>query len=121
MEIQEFPEETVIRFSHRKEVLLERDVAAVRDQILELLSTTTCRRLVLNFANIKILTSSALAMLLAINKHMRSQGGQLVLCKLNSQMLNTLEVAQLTQLFEIPSDEGSSLPAEVNYPDHNEK
>ncbi len=58
-------------------------------------------RLVLNFANVKFMTSAMLGLLVRIHKRVGERGGQLELRNLDVNLYKIFEITQLTKVFNI--------------------
>jgi anti-anti-sigma factor len=59
------------------------------------------RKLVLNFANVHFLTSVSLAVLLTLKKRSAAIKGAIRFCRLNAEMLETLEITRMARPSEI--------------------
>jgi anti-sigma B factor antagonist len=59
------------------------------------------KELILNFANVKFMTSALLGLLVRIHKKVCELGGRLRLSNLDSNLRKVFEITQLTKVFEI--------------------
>ena len=59
------------------------------------------KELILNFVNVKFMTSALLGLLVRIHKKVRELGGRLRLSNLDSNLRKVFEITQLTRIFEI--------------------
>jgi anti-sigma B factor antagonist len=59
------------------------------------------KKLVLNFANVKFMTSALLGLLIRIHKKVCESGGRLQLSNLDPSIHKVFEITQLTKVFDI--------------------
>jgi len=58
-------------------------------------------RLLVDFSNVQYLSSSALGMLITVNKHVRTGKGQMRLCCIRPKLLEVFQITRLDHVFEI--------------------
>jgi anti-anti-sigma factor len=68
-----------------------------------------CLNRVLDFSAVHFVTSSNIAALLTLRKHIHGQNGKLVLCNLANQILSTFLVTGLDKIFEFSEDVPTAL------------
>jgi anti-anti-sigma factor len=100
---------TIVRFTLDK-IWRERTAEMLGEDLRGLVENG-CRRLVLNFARVESVGSLMLDKLNELRQTMQTAGGQLVLCRLNPVLSETLTVTQLSQLFRICGEEQEALQA----------
>lgn len=59
------------------------------------------KKMVLNFANVRFMTSALLGLLIRIHKRVCESGGRLQLSNLDSNIRKVFEITQLTKVFDI--------------------
>ena len=58
----------------------------------------------LNFANVKFLSSAVLGLLIRISKKIYQRNGQLKLCGINSKIFDIFKITRLDRVFDIYGD-----------------
>jgi len=98
LDIEQVGDVTVVKVLPAQ--ILEEQVAqSIADQLAALVEKEGCRQLVLNFANVRIMTSTMLAKLLALRKKVHALGGRLALCETNPELDEVFEALHLPHLF----------------------
>lgn len=90
-------------------VLEDIDVQALEDSIMPLIEETSGTNLVINFCDVKFLTSAALGLLIRISKKIYESGGQLKLCGINPQILEIFKITRLDRVFDIYEDQEKAI------------
>jgi anti-anti-sigma factor len=75
---------------------------------------------VLNFLAVGFLNSSNISQMLRVREALRTCGGRLCLCSVNSSIASVLEVTHLDRLFHQETDTASALAALQIAADHGE-
>ena len=57
--------------------------------------------MVMNFANVRFMTSAMLGLLIRVHKRVSERGGKLRLCNLEPVLQKVFEITQLTKVFDI--------------------
>ena len=94
---------TVITFSSEK-ILDEREIHALEHSILPIIEEAGAGKFVLNFANVKFLSSAVLGLLIRISKKIYQQNGQLRLCSINPKIFDIFKITRLDRVFDIFPD-----------------
>jgi|1185.fasta_scaffold1501960_1 anti-sigma B factor antagonist len=94
---------TVVRF--RAPVTLSGHKTDQAGQELQRLVAAGHTRLVLNFANVHLLTSSMIAKVITLHKSLQAAGGRLALCALNETLREIFEVTQLPRILNLYPEE----------------
>ena len=84
---------------------------AVARQLYALVQPSLPGRLVLDFHNVRFLTSTFLAGLLTLRRLLKVASGQLALKNVNRGLYEVLEVTNLTQVFEVHRLGEADIPA----------
>ena len=98
----------VVQFGASK-IIDEKSVAEIGKKLDRLASAGPSSRLLLNFENVDQLSSSALGMLITLNRGMKMKGGVLKLCGIHPQVFQVFSITRLDRMFEIFSDEEQAL------------
>ncbi len=103
---------TIITFTDEK-ILEERDIRALQESIMSVIEQTERINLILDFCNVRFLSSAVLGLLIRISKNVYERDGQLRLCSINPKIYEVFKITRLTSIFDIYDDiEGAtqSLP-----------
>jgi anti-sigma B factor antagonist len=98
----------IIKFADEK-LLDDNDIAAVRDAIMSVVEQTQRINLVLDFTNVKFLSSAVLGLLIRVSKKVYERDGQLRLCNINPKIYEIFKITRLTKVFEIYPDTESAI------------
>ncbi len=101
---------TVVSFTDR--MLIHEDmIREVGEQIQELIPAKEAMKLLLNFQQVRHMSSSMLGILLPLSRALAKNGGQLKLCSLEPGLREVFKVTKLERAFVIYEDEASALAA----------
>ncbi len=67
------------------------------------------RKLLLDFAEVRFLSSAALGVLITLKRKVDAAGGQLKLCRLSPDLLELFRLTRIEELFAIHGDEREAL------------
>jgi anti-sigma B factor antagonist len=99
----------VIRFTDRQ-LFDERTVREVADQILAALPNDGSPiRLILDFTDINLVSSTLLSKLILLQRRVATSGGKLRLCELSQVIQQVFRTANLDRLFTIDRDQRTAL------------
>ena len=82
-------------------ILEESQIRELQNSLEPVIEKNKDGRLVLNFANVKFMTSAMLGLLVRIHKRVSERGGQLELRNLDPNLHKLFEITQLTKIFNI--------------------
>ncbi len=99
---------TVVSFIDSK-IVTEEDIQEVGDQLYSLVESEGHRRLLLNFRNVRYLSSAALGKLINLKKKVGVVKGDLKLCCIHPDLLEVFKITRLDQVFQIYDDETVAL------------
>jgi len=85
-------------------ILEEIDVQGLENSIMPLIEEAGGINLVIDFGNVKFLTSAVLGLLIRASKKIYESGGQLKLCGINPQILKIFKITRLDRVFDIYED-----------------
>ena len=94
---------TIIRFSNEK-ILEEQDIKALQESIMSVIEQSERINLILDFGNVRFLSSSVLGLLIRISKRIYERDGQLRLCSINPKIYEIFKITRLTKTFDIYND-----------------
>ena len=81
----------------------------LRQTLLDLVDRHAPKKLVLNFAKVDYLDSSAIAVLVEVHKALRQCGGKLYITNLQTRVKGIFRVARLDLIFGLTDDEAAAL------------
>lgn len=92
---------TIVKFTDEK-ILEEKDIKALQDSIMPIVESASGRiNLVLDFGNVRFLSSAVLGLLIRISKRIYECEGQLRLCNINPKIYEIFKITRLTKTFDI--------------------
>jgi anti-sigma B factor antagonist len=94
---------TVITFAEEK-ILEEEDIRALQESIMSVVEQAGGINLVLDFVNVRFLSSAVLGLLIRVSKKVYEGGGQLRLCSIAPKIHEIFKITRLTKIFEIHRD-----------------
>ena len=78
-------------------------------EINSILECTECKLVVINVENVNFIASTGLRIILAIGKHLKASGGELVVCSMNQTTKSVFKMSGFTKLFRIFDTEQEAL------------
>ena len=91
---------TIVTFIDER-IVDEELITELQESFTEVVEENEGKKLILNFVNVKFMTSAFLGLLVRIHKKLCEQGGRLQLSNLDSNLRKVFEITQLTKVFEI--------------------
>lgn len=92
---------TIVRFTDEK-ILEEKDIKALQESILPIIESACSRtKLILDFGNVRFLSSAVLGLLIRISKRIYECEGQLRLCNISPKIYEIFKITRLTKTFDI--------------------
>ncbi len=82
-------------------ILDEGQIRELKNSLESVIEKNKENQLVLNFSNVKFMTSAMLGLLVRIHKRVSERGGQLELRNLDGNLYKLFEITQLTKVFNI--------------------
>jgi anti-sigma B factor antagonist len=78
----------------------------IGEELYDLVDKKDRRKLILDFANVKFLSSSALGVLITLHKKSTTAKGRVVLCSLRDDLKKVFEITRLDRMFTFcPTEE----------------
>jgi len=91
---------TFVTFSD-EEILEEGQIRELQESIGPIIEKNKDNQMVLNFSNVKFMTSAMLGLLVRVHKKVLERGGQIELRNLDPSIRKVFEITQLTKVFDI--------------------
>ena len=94
---------TITTFTDEK-ILEEKDIKALQESIMSVIEQAGRINLILDFCNVRFLSSAVLGLLIRISKRVYECDGQLRLCNINPKIYEVFKITRLTKIFDIYPD-----------------
>ncbi|MBL7154149.1 MAG: STAS domain-containing protein [Phycisphaerae bacterium] len=91
---------THVEFADER-ILDEGKIAALRELLEPAIEKNQDGRMLLNFVNVKFMTSAMLGLLIRVHKKVSERGGKLALCNVDPGIRKVFEITQLTKVLDI--------------------
>lgn len=91
---------TLVELTDRK-ILDEVNISQIGEQLNVLVADADAPKLVLDFSRVSHMSSSALGMLITLQKRVREKNGQLRLCGIQPNIREVFVITRLNEIFEI--------------------
>ncbi len=100
----EYAQDAAIATLTDEKILDEADIRGLEDSIMPLLESSGSINLVLDFSNVKFLTSAVLGLLIRISRKIYESEGQFKLCGINPKIREIFRITRLDRVFDIHAD-----------------
>ena len=95
---------TIVCFTDEK-ILEEQDIKVLQDSIMSVVESASGGiKLILDFGNVRFLSSAVLGLLIRLSKRIYEHDGQLRLCNINPKIFEIFKITRLTKTFDICED-----------------
>jgi len=94
---------TIVSFVDEK-ILEEMDIRALQESIMSVVEQAERINLILDFGNVRFLSSAVLGLLIRVLKRICEQEGQLKLCNINPKIYEVFKITRLNKTFDIYED-----------------
>jgi anti-sigma B factor antagonist len=91
---------TIIGFTDQK-ILEEKDIKALTESIMSVIEQAERINLILDFGNVRFLSSAVLGLLIRVSKRIYEREGQLGLCNISPKIYEIFKITRLTKTFDI--------------------
>ena len=91
---------TIVTFTEER-IVDEEQIRELQESFEPIIEKNQDKELILNFINVKFMTSALLGLLVRIHKNVCELDGHLRLSNLDSNLRKVFEITQLTKVFEI--------------------
>ena len=100
LKIEHSLNETWITFNDR-EILDETYIKTIENQLCDFIAAKKSSHLLLNFAEVELMSSSFLGLLVKIEKRLRESDRELSLCNIKPQIMKVFKLTKLDKVFDI--------------------
>ncbi|MBT3278301.1 MAG: STAS domain-containing protein [Phycisphaerales bacterium] len=99
---------TMVTLSDQK-ILDEINIARIGENLYALVRDAAAPMMVVDFATVANMSSSALGMLITLHKRIRETSGKLVLCNIQPAILEVFRITRLDEIFMICASRSEAL------------
>jgi len=99
---------TIIAFTDDK-ILEDHDIQLLQDSIMSVIEQSEQIKLILDFCNVRFLSSAVLGLLIKVSKKVYERNGLLKLCNINQKIHEIFKITRLTKVFDIYKDIESAI------------
>lgn len=99
---------TIVNFQDAS-ILDTAQIEGIGEELYDLIDNKGRKKLVLDFAKVQFLSSSALGVLLMLQKKATATKSQVVICSLRKDLMKVFELTKLSKLFTFAPDEEKAL------------
>jgi anti-sigma B factor antagonist len=94
---------TIVTLADEK-ILEENDIRALQEAIMSVVEQAPGLNLILDFRNVRFLSSAVLGLLIRVGKKIFESEGQLRLCNIAPKIHEIFKITRLTKIFDIYPD-----------------
>jgi len=94
---------TIVTLADEK-ILEEEDIRALQESVMSVISQADRINLILDFRNVRFLSSAVLGLLIRVSKKIYEHDGQLRLCNIDPRIHEIFKITRLTRVFDIHRD-----------------
>lgn len=105
----QYIEKAIIVTLNEEKILEEMEIRALEDIIMPLISADKPTKLVIDFSNVKFLSSAVLGLLIRISKKIYESDGQLKLCCIERNISKIFKITRLDKVFDIFEDQPEAI------------
>ena len=91
---------TIVTFTDEK-ILEEKDIQTLHKSLMSVIEQGGRINLILDFCDVRFLSSSVLGLLIRVSKKIYEQAGQLRLCNISPKIYEIFKITRLTKTFDI--------------------
>jgi len=105
----QYIEKAIVVTLNEEKILEEMEIQALEDIIMPLISAGKPTKLVIDFSNVKFLSSAVLGLLIRISKKIYESNGQLRLCCIERNISKIFKITRLDKVFDIFEDQSEAI------------
>lgn len=105
----QYIEKAIVVTLNEEKILEEMEIQALEDIIMPLISADKPTKLVIDFSNVKFLSSAVLGLLIRISKKIYESDGQLRLCCIERNISKIFKITRLDKVFDIFEDQPEAI------------
>lgn len=94
---------TIITFTDEK-ILEEKDIQVLGESIMSVIEQAERINLILDFRDVRFLSSAVLGLLIRVSKRVYERDGQLRLCNIDPKIHEIFKITRLNRIFDICED-----------------
>lgn len=94
---------TIVTFTDEK-ILEETDIQALQESLMSVIDPAGAMKLIIDFCNVRFLSSAVLGLLIRISKKIYEKDGELKFCNINPKIYEIFKITRLTKIFDICRD-----------------
>jgi anti-sigma B factor antagonist len=94
---------TIVTFTDEK-ILEDKDVRELEQSLSSLIEQADGIVLVLDFSNVRFMSSAVLGLLIKVSKRVYEHNGRLALCAIGPKIYEIFKITRLTKIFDIYKD-----------------
>ena len=98
--VERGPKETIVTFMDEK-ILSQEQIQQLQGSLMGLIEQVWSEKLILDFCNVKGLSSSVIGLLLVIRKKISKEKGRLQLRNISPTIYEVFKIMKMTEIFEI--------------------
>jgi anti-sigma B factor antagonist len=99
---------SIVTFTDER-ILEENDIRALQKSIMPVIEQAEQLNLILDFSNVRFLSSAVLGLLIRISKKVYEHDSRLRLCSINPKIYEVFKITRLTKIFDIYPDTDSAI------------
>ena len=99
---------TIITFTD-EEILEDKDIRVLQESGMSVVEQAERINLILDFCNIRFLSSAVLGLLIRVSKKIYERDGQLRLCNISPKIYEIFKITRLTKIFDICRDKKNAV------------
>ena len=108
--VYQIKDATVVTFQ-KASILDSLEIDQIGETLYDLVDTRHRQKLVLDFAKVEFLSSSALGMLITLRKKALAIKGKVAICGIKPQLKEAFKITRLDKLFDFYDSESAALAA----------
>jgi len=97
----EYAENAIIVTLTDEKILEEEHIRVLQESIMSVIDGAGETNLILDFRNVRFLSSAVLGLLIRVSKRIYESGGQLRLCNIERKIHEIFKITRLTKIFDI--------------------
>jgi anti-anti-sigma factor len=99
---------TIVGFLESK-IHEEMAIASLGGELQAVTAEPDCRKLILNFSGVEIITSAMLGKLISTNRRMDEKGGTMIMCEMGDNLRTVFRITKLDNILKICETEADAL------------
>jgi anti-anti-sigma factor len=87
----------------------EMAISSLGEELQAVIAQPDCRKLILNFSGVELVTSAMLGKLVSTNRRMDEKGGTMILCEMGDNLRYVFRITKLDNILKICETEADAL------------